>query len=392
MADPIAFIDVPAQYKRLKAPIDARIRAVLDHGQFIMGPEVAELEDRLARFVGVRHAVGVSDGTTALLIALMALDIGPGDEIITTPFTFVATAETVSLLRAKPVFVDVDERTGNIDPARIEAAITPRTRAILPVDLYGQCADADAIQAIASRHGLAVIEDAAQSFGATWKGRRAGSLATIACTSFFPSKPLGCFGDGGACLTDDDTLAARMARIRVHGQSSRYVHSEVGLNGRLDTLQAAILLAKLDAFEPEIRSRQAIAARYCSLIDTAGLTKAGIHVPWVDPRGTSVFAQFTVRVQQRDRVVEALKVDGIPTAVHYPVCLHHQPMYQKTGEYAGQSFPVAEALAREVLSLPMHPDLDEGTQERIVHGLARAIRQVNTSADHRSDENGAVKA
>ncbi len=251
----IDFIDLKQQYRRLKPAIDERIHAVLNHGQYIMGPEVAELEKRLAEYVGVRHAIGISDGTTALQVAMMALGIGPGDEVITTPFTFIATAETVSLLGATPVFVDIDPDTCNLDANLLEAAITPRTRAIIPVSLYGQCADMEAINAIAARHGLPVIEDGAQSFGATRHGKRSGGLSTIGCTSFFPSKPLGCYGDGGACFTNDDELGRKISQIRLHGQSQRYVHSAVGINGRLDTLQAAVLLVKLEHFDEDVKLR-----------------------------------------------------------------------------------------------------------------------------------------
>lgn len=367
---PIPFIDVQAQYRRLQSAIDARMRVVLDHGRFILGPEVQELEQRLAAYTGTRHCIGVSDGTTALQIALMALGIGPGDEVITTPFTFVATVETILLLGAEPVFADVDPRTANIDPAAIKAAITPRTRALLPVDLYGQCADADAIGAIAQQHDLPVIEDAAQSFGATWNGRRACSLGTIACTSFFPSKPLGCFGDGGACFTDDDELAKSISSIRAHGQSVRYTHVRVGLNGRLDTLQAAVLLAKLDAFDEDVAARNRAAQRYDDLILDAGLAPDAVRLPWIDPRATSVHAQYTIRVTDRDRVAHALNDSGVPTAVHYPICLHRQPLFKH--RFDGLSLPNAERLSREVLSLPMHPDLDAATQRRIVNALANA--------------------
>ena len=265
----IDFIDLKQQYRRLKPAIDERMQAVLNHGQYIMGPEVAELEKRLAEYVGVRHAIGISDGTTALQVAMMALGIGPGDEVITTPFTFIATAETISLLGATPVFVDIDPDTCNLDANLLEAAITPRTRAIIPVSLYGQCADMEAINAIAARHGLPVIEDGAQSFGATRHGKRSGSLSTIACTSFFPSKPLGCYGDGGACFTNDDELGRKMSQIRLHGQSKRYVHSAIGVNGRLDTLQAAVLLVKLDHFDEDVKLRAEAGDRYARLLANA---------------------------------------------------------------------------------------------------------------------------
>ena len=279
----LPFVDLKSQYRQLKPAIDARIQQVLDHGQYIMGPEVAELERELAAFCGARHAIGVSDGTTALLIAMMALDIGAGDEVITTPFTFIATGEMISLLGAVPVFVDIDPRTCNLDPVLVEAAISARTRAIMPVSLYGQCADLDPINAIAARHGLPVIEDAAQSFGARYRDRHSCAVTTIACTSFFPSKPLGCYGDGGACFTADDALAARVGQIRVHGQAQRYRHTALGLNGRLDTIQAAVLLAKLPAFAAEIDARNAAAQRYHRLIADAGLAQLGVVAPHVEP-------------------------------------------------------------------------------------------------------------
>ena len=366
----INFIDLKQQYQRLKPAIDQRIQAVLDHGQYIMGPEVAELEKRLRDYVGVEHAVGVSDGTTALQIAMMALGITQGDEVITTPFTFIATGETISLLGARPVFVDIDPDTCNINANLVEAAITPRTKAIIPVSLYGQCADMEAINAIAARHDLPVIEDAAQSFGATRHGRRSGSLSTIACTSFFPSKPLGCYGDGGACFTDDEALARKMAEIRVHGQSRRYVHTSIGLNGRLDTLQAAILLAKLEVFPEEVEKRGKAGAHYTALIEQAG--HPDIRTTPVAPGNTSVFAQYTVRVPNRTAVIETLKQNGIPTAVHYPVALHQQPVYEGILE-PKPHLPLAEAAAREVLSLPMYPDIDPSLQAQIVEHLVLAV-------------------
>lgn len=362
----IEFADLKAQYRELKGPIDSRIEAVLAHGQYIMGPEVGELEARLAAYTGAAHAIGASDGTTALLIAMMALEVGAGDEVVTTPFTFIATGEMIALLGAKPVFVDIDPRTYNIDPARIEAAITSRTRAIMPVSLYGQCADFDAINAIAARHGLAVIEDGAQSFGATYKGRRSCALSTIGTTSFFPSKPLGCYGDGGACFTSDAALAKRMRQISLHGQDRRYHHPMIGLNGRLDTLQAAILLAKLDAFDADIAARARIARRYDDLLD--GIVKT----PYVEPHNTSVYAQYTIEVEDRAQVQEKLKAAGVPTAVHYPVPLNLQPAFSGLGQGEG-SFPHSEAAARRVISLPMHAYLDVATQERIVAAVKSAV-------------------
>lgn len=363
----IKFIDLKTQYAQLREPIRARIDKVLEHGQFIMGPEVVELEQRLAAQVGVRHCISVSSGTDALLVAMMTLGIGQGDEVITTPFTFIATGEMIALIGAKPVFVDIDPRTFNIDPAQIEMAVTPRTRAIMPVSLYGQCADFDAINAIAERHGLPVIEDGAQSFGATYKGRQSCSLSTIGCTSFFPSKPLGGYGDGGACFTDDDALATRMKQIRVHGQDRRYHHPVIGLNGRLDTLQAAILLAKLEVFPEETMARDRIGARYTEL-----LSGGNLGLPYIEPHSTSVYAQYTVEVDEREQVQARLKEKGIPTAVHYPVPLNLQPAFAGLAQLDG-SFPVAERAARRVMSLPMHPYLGETDQEFIVQGLLDCI-------------------
>ena len=362
----LPFINLATQQHLLLPEIEKGIVGVLSHGQYIMGPEVGELERKLAEFVGVRHCIGIASGTDALLIALMALGVGPGDEVITTPFTFIATAETIALLGAVPVFVDIDPHTCNIDPALVEPAITPRTRAILPVSLYGQCPDFDAINAIAARHGLPVIEDGAQSFGATYKGKRSCGLTTIGCTSFFPSKPLGCYGDGGACFTDDDDLALRMRQIRAHGQDRRYHHPIIGVNGRLDTLQAAILLAKLELFPEEVASRERIGARYTELL------KEIVVTPVVESHNTSVYAQYTVQVNNRDAVQAFCKEKGIPTAVHYPVPLHLQPAFAHLGFVQGR-FPVAEAAAQRVMSLPMHQYLSDVEMERIVTALREAV-------------------
>ncbi|KZE30263.1 DegT/DnrJ/EryC1/StrS family aminotransferase [Crenobacter luteus] len=360
------FIDLKTQYQHLKPEIDARIHAVLDHGQYIMGPEVAELERELAAYVGVKHAIGVADGTTALLIALMALGVTAGDEVITTPFTFIATGEMIALLGARPVFVDVDPATYNLDPAKLEAAITPKTRAIMPVSLYGQCADFAAINAIAAKYNLPVIEDGAQSFGATQRGKKSGALSTIGCTSFFPSKPLGCYGDGGACFTDDDALAKKMRELRVHGQDRRYHHPVIGLNGRLDTIQAAVLLAKLPSFPAEVEAREKIGARYSALLADVA------RVPTLAEGNTSVYAQYTLEVEHRDVVAGKLKELGVPTAVHYPIPLHRQPAFAHL-ELGEGSFPVAEAAARRVISLPMHPFLDEATQDAVVAAVKQAL-------------------
>jgi len=362
------FVDLKTQYATLREQINARIQRVLDHGQYIMGPEVNELEDRLVAWTGAKHCIAVASGTEALLIALMALGVKPGDEVVTTPFTFVATAEMIALIGAKPVFVDVEEDTANIDVSKLEAAITPRTRAIMPVSLYGQPADMEEINAIASRHRLPVIEDAAQSFGATYKGRKSCNLSAVGCTSFFPSKPLGCYGDGGAIFTSDDALAATMREIRVHGQAGRYHHTRIGVGGRMDSIQCAVVLAKLERFDWEVRQRIEIGAHYDALFSSFSKLKT----IKVRADRTSVYAQYTVRVAGRVRFEQELKARGIPSAVHYPLSLHQQPAY--AAGYAGQSFPVSELLAREVISLPMHADLDEATQQRIVAAVREAQR------------------
>ena len=359
----IPFIDLKAQYQALKPQIQARIDGVLEHGQYIMGPEVKELEDKLAAFTGAKHCITCASGTEALLMSLMALGIGPGDEIVTTPFTFVATAEVIVLLGAKPVFVDVEPDTGNINADLIEAAITPRTKVIMPVSLYGQTANMDAINAIAAKNGnLPVIEDAAQSFGATYKGRQSCNLSTIGCTSFFPSKPLGCYGDGGAIFTNDDALAQAMREIRVHGQSQRYVHTRVGVGGRMDTLQCAIVLAKLERFEWEVQQRCEIGERYNQRLDQAGVARVLQR-----PDRTSVYAQYTVMVPNREALQKRLAEAGIPTAVHYPVPLNEQPAYKHL--CCPDCTPVAQQLAKRVMSLPMSAELMPEQQQHIVATL-----------------------
>jgi UDP-2-acetamido-2-deoxy-ribo-hexuluronate aminotransferase len=370
------FIDLKSQYARIEAAVNARMQVVLKHGQYVLGPEVVALEERLAAYTGARYCISASSGTDTLLIALMALGIGPGDEVITSPFTFIATGEMIALAGATPVFVDIDRRTYNIDPALIEAAITPRTRAIMPVSLYGQCADFDAINAIAARHGLPVIEDAAQSFGATYKGRQSCNLCTIGSTSFFPSKPLGAYGDGGALFTNDENLAKLMREIRVHGQDRRYHHPRLGINGRLDTLQAAVLLAKLDIFADEVAARARLGARYSALLAEAFGNVADPHRrvsgPWLDPANTSVYAQYTVEVPGREQVEQRMKEQGIPTAVHYPVPLHQQPVFAAL-KVAPGSLPVSEQAASRVMSLPMHPYLTDAQQVQVVDALKRAV-------------------
>ena len=362
----IPFVDLKTQYQTLKPSIDARIQAVLDHGQYIMGPEVAELEGKLAAFSGARHCITVASGTEALLIALMALGIKPGDEVITTPFTFVATAEVIVLLGAVPVFVDIEPDTCNIDAKLIEGAITPKTKAIMPVSLYGQAADMDEINAIAARHGLAVIEDGAQSFGAEYKGRKSCNLSTIGCTSFFPSKPLGCYGDGGAIFTSDDGLAQAMREIRVHGQERRYVHSRVGVGGRMDTLQCAVVLAKLERFDWEIEQRLKAGASYNVLLSG--------KVSTVTQRSdrTSVFAQYTVFVDNREQVQKKLKAAGVPTAVHYPVPLNRQSAYVLSSRVSG-NVSHSDGLADRVMSLPMSADLSLREQDFIARAVLEAV-------------------
>ncbi|QIB52620.1 DegT/DnrJ/EryC1/StrS aminotransferase family protein [Pseudomonas sp. OIL-1] len=355
------FIDLAAQQARIKDKIDAGIQRVLSHGQYILGPEVAELEAKLADFVGAKHCITVANGTDALQIAQMAFGIGPGDEVITPGFTYIATAETVALLGAKPVYVDIRPKTYNLDPTKLESAITPRTKAIIPVSLYGQCADFDAINAIAKKHCIPVIEDAAQSFGATYKGKKSCNLTTVACTSFFPSKPLGCYGDGGAIFTNDDELAKVMRQIARHGQDRRYHHIRVGVNSRLDTLQAAILLPKLEIFAEEVQLRNQVAEGYTRLLNDAGITTT----PYVEAHNLSAWAQYTIRVENRDAVQKKLQIAGIPTAVHYPIPLNKQPAVAN----AAAQLPVGDEVAEQVMSLPMHPYLTQEQQQQIVRAL-----------------------
>lgn len=360
------FVDIKTQYRLLKSEIDARIHAVLDHGRFIMGPEIAEMEAQLAKFVGVEHCISVSSGTHSLEIALRALDIGPGDEVITVPFTWISSAEIILLVGATPVFVDIEPTTFNIDVDQIESAITPRTRAIIPVSLFGQMPDYQRINEIAERHGICVIEDAAQSFGATQRGKRSCSVTRISSTSFFPAKPLGCFGDGGALFSNERELALKMAAIRTHGGLQRHHHPYVGTNGRMDTIQAAVILAKLPTFEDEVRRRNEIGARYSEML------RGVCVVPEIAAGNTHVYAQYTIRAPARDAVAERMRERGIPTAVYYPKCVHEQPVFAPWGYKAGD-FPVSEKAAREVLSLPMHPFLEAADMERVVTALSEAV-------------------
>jgi UDP-2-acetamido-2-deoxy-ribo-hexuluronate aminotransferase len=361
------FIDLKRQQTLIRADIDRRLAAVLDHGQYILGPEVAEMESLLAEFVGVEHCISVASGTDALLAALLALELSPGDEVITTPFSFIATAEVIALIGATPVFVDIDPRTYNLNPALIEGAISDRTRAIMPVGLYGQCADLPAINAIAERHGLPVIEDAAQSFGGELNGAKSCSMTTIGCTSFFPAKPLGCYGDGGACFTDDAALATRLRELRNHGQDRRYHHPRVGINGRMDTLQAAVILAKMTLFPDEVQKRSALGRRY-----SERLAGADCSTPLITDGNLSVYAQYTLRVADRERLAAKLAEKDIPTAVHYPITLDQQPALAARSRSAG-ALEVASRAAREVISLPMHPYLEEADLERVCSAVYEAL-------------------
>ncbi|MCD1171332.1 aminotransferase DegT [Vibrio cholerae] len=356
------FIDLGAQQARIKDKIDLGIQNVLSHGQYILGPEVDELEKKLTEYTGSKHCITVANGTDALQIAQMALGIGPGDEVITPGFTYIATAETVALLGAKPVYVDVCPKTYNLDPSKLEAAITSKTKAIIPVSLYGQCADFDAINAIAEKYDIPVIEDSAQSFGASYKGRKSCNLTTIACTSFFPTKPLGCYGDGGAIFTNDDELALIMRQIARHGQDRRYHHIRVGVNSRLDTLQAAILLPKLELLQEEIALRNKVANRYSEKLRTYGI-KA---VPHIEDYNECAWAQYTIRVKDREKVQLKLQSAGIPTAVHYPIPLNKQPAVKDSSVF----LPVGDEIAKEVLSLPMHPYLTDNEINQICAVIA----------------------
>lgn len=360
------FIDLKTQYQQYKEEIDAAMHQVLDHGQYIMGPEVESLEEQLAQYVGSRYVLGVSSGTDAPLMALMALGVGPGDEVITTPFSFIATAEVIALLGAKPVFVDIEPQTYNLDVEQLEAAITPRTKVIFPVSLFGQMPDFSRINSIADKHGIAVIEDAAQSFGASQNGKKSCGVSTIGTTSFFPAKPLGCYGDGGAIFTNDEKLYHHMKALRIHGGEQRDHYEYIGINGRLDTLQAAVLFVKLKYFDQELKLRQQVADRYNEqLADVC-------TVPQTAEGNTHAWAQYTIRVSNREALRTALQAHDIPTAVYYPKCLHQQPAYAYLGNHSG-SFPVAEKMADEVVSLPMHPWLKEEDQEVIIRRVKESL-------------------
>lgn len=360
------FIDLEKQYQLIESDIWQGIKRVLNHGQYIMGPEIGVLEKQLADFTGVKHVIANSSGTDALFMALLALDIGPGDEVITSPFSFFATAEIIALCHARPVFVDIDPVTYNIDPEKIEAAITSRTKAIMPVSLYGQCSDMTRINTIAEKYNLPVIEDSAQSFGAMHHDSYSSGLSTVGCTSFFPSKPLGGYGDSGACFTNDSELAEKLIEIRIHGQSARYKHSRIGINGRMDTLQAAILIEKLKLFPGEIKLRQAVAERYNDLLSHA------VRTPVLQSGNTSVYAQYTIEVSNRDYFQQHLQAAGIPTAVHYPIAMHLQEALAYLN-YSEGDFPHAEKASKHVISLPMHPYLTLDEQQFVARAVLECM-------------------
>lgn len=369
MAEMIPYLDLKPQYKELEVPINKRIQTILNHGQFILGPEVAECEKALAEFTGSPYCLTISSGTDALMVAMMALGIQPGDEVITTAFSFFATAEVISLLGAVPIFVDVDPITYNLNPKLVEAAITKKTKVILPVSLYGQVADMDELNAIGEKHGITVVEDAAQSFGGVYKSKRSCNVSKVSGTSFFPAKPLGCYGDGGAVFTTDKDLYDRMVRIRVHGQESRYHHVELGINGRLDTIQCAVITEKLKRFPWELKKRDEIAQKY-----TAAFRKleGRLVTPFVKPGNVSAWAQYTVLVDNRDDFAAKLKAHGVPTSVHYPSSIHHQPVYK----HLRDKFHLPETVhaAARCISLPMYPDLTLENQDRVIAAVLEVMK------------------
>jgi UDP-2-acetamido-2-deoxy-ribo-hexuluronate aminotransferase len=360
------FIDLKSRHQLIKDQIDARIQTVMEHGQFILGPEVKELEQKLAEYVGVKHCVSVSSGTDSLLIALMALGVGAGDEVITVPYTWISSAEVIALLGAIPVFVDIRSDTWNMNETLLESAITEKTKAIMPVSIYGQTSDMDSINAIANKYDLPVIEDAAQSFGATYKGKKSCDLSTIGSTSFFPSKPLGCYGDGGALFTNEDELAEKFRWIRVHGQERKHHHPILGVNGRMDTLQAAIILAIFEAFPEEVTKRQKIGNLY-----TSSLSKtSGIRTPSIAEGSTSVYAQYTILSDNRETIQETLKLQGIPSVSYYTVPLHLQPVFASLGHKKGD-FTVSKDVADRCLSLPMSPYLNREDQGQVIDAICK---------------------
>lgn len=362
----VDFANLNLAYQEHKDSFDKAISDVINTSSFIMGKDVAILEKKLSDFTKVKHSISCSNGTDALLLAMMALEIKPGDEVITTPFTFIATAETIAFLGAKPVFVDIDENTYNIDVTKIEGSITEKTKAIMPVSLYGQVSEMDEINRIASKYNLPVIEDGAQSFGASYKGKKSCNVSTIGTTSFFPAKPMGCFGDGGAVFTNNDDLAEKMISMRIHGQTKRYHHKYIGMGGRLDTLQAAVLNVKIDNYDNDILRRQKVAVYYTNLL------KDKVITPFVEEYNTSVWAQYSIRVNNRDYIQEKLKEKGIPTAVHYPKPLHLQECFEYL-HYKLGDFPVSETVSNEIMSLPMNPYLTNEEQDYICKELINIL-------------------
>lgn len=368
----VPFIDLKSQYKALKNSIDSRIQKVLESGAYINGPEVAELEKKLAEHTGTKHCLAVASGTDALLMPMMALGIGAGDEVITTAFSFIATAETIVLSGATPVYVDIDRKTFNIDPAKIEAAITPKTKAIIPVSLYGQAADLDAINALAKKHNLFVIEDTAQSYGAKYKNKKSGALTTAAGTSFYPAKPLGCYGDGGAIFTNDDKLQTIMKEIREHGSEKRYYHTRLGINGRLDTIQCAILLAKMERYDWEVDQRNRVAQRYNEAFRGLEKIDSQFSTPYVQPELISVWAQYTITMSHRDLFQKKMQELQVPTTVHYPMTMPDQPWY-KTHTPVKHDISISRWAADHVISLPMFPDMDDRTQDQVIDAVKKSI-------------------
>jgi UDP-2-acetamido-2-deoxy-ribo-hexuluronate aminotransferase len=364
----IPFIDLKSQYELYKDEINKEVLEVLESTQFILGPQVSKLEKSLAEFTGSKHAIACSSGTDSLLLALMALDIKARDEVITTPFTFIATAEVISLVGATTVFVDIDEKTYNLDPKLLEEKITSKTKAIIPVSLYGQPFDMEEINKIAKKYGVAVIEDGCQSFGASYKNKKSCNLSDIGCTSFFPSKPLGCYGDGGAVFTNDDILAKKIRTLGNHGQEERYKHKYIGINGRLDAIQAAILNVKIKYFEDEVTKREKIGTRYNELLKDSGVTP-----PYISTDRTSVFAQYSIRCKNRTNLASKLNQAGIPTAVHYPISLHQQEAFANLGYKTGD-FPISEKISNEIMSLPMSPFLTSQQQDFIVNAIKETIK------------------
>jgi UDP-2-acetamido-2-deoxy-ribo-hexuluronate aminotransferase len=356
------FIDLKKQQEQIRSKIDLSIKKVLDHGKYILGPEVVELEEKLAQYVGVKHCIAVSSGTDALLISMMALNIKKGDEVITSSFTFISAVEAIKLLGAKPVYVDIEESSYNLSYKNIEKAVTKNTKLIIPISLFGQCADMDSINKIAKKYDVPVLEDGAQSFGASYKNKKSCSLSLIGCTSFFPSKPLGGYGDGGAIFTDNDNLAVRMKSLRAHGQEGRYNHTSVGINGRLDTIQAAILLAKFSIFDKEILLRNDVASYYSKELKNA---KVKIQLPFISNSNVSVYAQYALLVSNRDEIISRFKNNNIPHAIHYPVCVHMQPAYMDSQT----NLPISEEVSKKVLCIPMHPYLSRHEQDTIIETI-----------------------